>query len=121
MVPFNAITLMEMCSSYKGLSVDQRRACLDAMKKLAPTMVRNGELAESELQQAVGDKLVLSSLVPPRKDGKKQRLTREQMVLNRRRAVLASWPGILAAWVKPRPRGKRKAPVHEAEEVSTHN
>ena len=91
--PLNVIAILKRCTTYSALSQAQADALLAAVPKLVPFAIANGELADQEMQDAVGkvilfDEWVEKQLGRPVKRG----MPLHKLVCNRRRCLLLDHP-----------------------------
>lgn len=60
--------ILERCPTFQQLDEAQREAILASISKLAPRMLANGQLTDSEIQAAVGATVDLEGLLPAVED-----------------------------------------------------
>jgi hypothetical protein len=94
---FDLLQMLSMCTVFSGLSDEEQLACVQAILKLSPYMLKNGQVTDAEIRKELGGAVWVAARPEGDESGRNIRLSVDQMALNRRRALIISHEAMLAA------------------------
>ena len=112
LVPLDHKKLLSMCYGVEDLSDKQMAACCAAIKKLAPSILRDGQVKDREIQAAVGGALQLNQRDVCDERGRKVRKELHEMAIQRRRTIILTASKIIDEF-----KVKRGVPIMEESEA----